>query len=150
MILTTLADAHRYAGIAPGLAAAFYWCRDFHYDTPDGRYEIDGDRVFALVSTYMTAPGAERRYESHRAHLDVQFVARGTERLLHAPALELEVSQPYDAERDIVFYDDPKAGSSILMTAGDLAVLDPGDAHKPGCMAGGRQTVTKVVVKVRI
>jgi YhcH/YjgK/YiaL family protein len=36
------------------------------------------------------------------------------------------------------------------MRPGDLAIFHPGDAHKPGCMAGGRHTVRKVVVKVRL
>ena len=35
--------------------------------------------------------------------------------------------------------------SSLLMRTGDLAVFFPDDAHKPGCMAGGRDAVRKVV-----
>ena len=109
-----------------------------------------GDEVFALVQTYETGPATEKRFESHRAHLDVQYVAEGEERILHAPTRLLEVAEPYDADRDLIFYAEPKAASSLLVRAGDFAVLLPGDGHKPGCMAGGRHRVKKVVVKVRV
>ncbi len=36
------------------------------------------------------------------------------------------------------------------MGAGDAAVFFPEDAHKPGCMAGARHDVRKVVVKIRL
>ena len=55
-----------------------------------------------------------------------------------------------DEEKDIVFYAEPKVSSSLLVREGDLAFFHPGDAHKPGCMAGGRDSVKKVVVKVRL
>jgi beta-galactosidase beta subunit len=36
------------------------------------------------------------------------------------------------------------------MNPGDAASFLPGDAHKPGCMAGARHGVRKVVVKIRL
>jgi biofilm protein TabA len=150
MILTTLAEADAYARLAPGIAAGLAWLRAFDPARPDGRHPVDGDRVFALVSSYHTGPATERRFESHRRHLDLQYVSSGAERILHAPAAELAVETPYREEDDIVFYAEPKASSSLLLRAGALAVFHPGDAHKPGCMAGGRDAVRKVVVKVRI
>jgi YhcH/YjgK/YiaL family protein len=60
------------------------------------------------------------------------------------------VETPYDAATDVVFYAEPPFASSLLMRPGDLAVFHPGDGHKPGCMAGGRHEVKKVVVKVRL
>lgn len=150
MILTSLADADLYAAVHPGIAAALAWLRRFDPATPDGRHEVDGDRVFALVSTYDTGPATEKLFEAHRTHLDVQYVAEGSERILHVPAAPLEVEVPYDEEKDILFFAEPVVASSLLVRAGDVCLLWPGDAHKPGCMAGGRARVRKVVVKVRI
>ena len=150
MILTTLAGADRYASVAPGVAAGLDWLRGFDPTMADGRYPIDGDRVFALVSSYDTGPATEKRFESHRIYLDLQYVAAGAERILHAPADGLAVETPYDEAGDIVFHADPKASSSLLVPAGGLAVFFPADAHKPGCMAGGRDAVKKVVVKVSL
>jgi len=150
MILTTLAEADALSALEPGIGTGLRWLRAFDPAVPDGRHEIDGDDVFALVSTYDTGPATEKRFETHRLYLDLQYVAAGTERILHAPAHGLTVEVPYDEAKDIAFYADPKASSSLLLRAGDLAVFHPADAHKPGCMAGGRDEVRKVVVKVRL
>jgi YhcH/YjgK/YiaL family protein len=150
VILTTLAEADVYASVAPGIAEALAWLRGFDPATEDGRHPVDGDRVFALVSTYDTGPATEKRFEAHRRHIDVQYVAEGEERILHAPLDGLAVETPYDEVTDIVYFADPKASSSLLLRTGGVAILHPDDAHKPGCMAGGRTRVRKVVVKVRI
>ena len=57
---------------------------------------------------------------------------------------------PYDEDGDVLFFAEPGASSSLLVPAGGVAIFHPGDAHKPGCMAGARDAVRKVVVKVRI
>lgn len=150
MILTTLAEADAYASLGPGIGTGLAWLRAFRAETPDGRHEIDGDDVFAVVSSYDTGPATEKRFESHRVYLDLQYVARGAERILHTPTAGLSVETPYDAATDILFYAEPKISSSLLVRTGDLAFFHPADAHKPGCMAGGRDPVKKVVVKVRI
>lgn len=150
MILTTLDEADAYAVLAPGIDTGLAWLRAFDPATPDGRHPIDGDAVFALVSSYDTKPATEIRFEAHRRHVDLQLVFSGTERILVAPTPEMEIETPYAEENDIVFFTDARVSSSILMRTGDLAVFHPRDAHKPGCMAGGRDPVRKIVVKVRI
>jgi YhcH/YjgK/YiaL family protein len=149
MILDSLAGFDD-TGLPDGVREAMRWLRAFDPATGDGRYPVRGDEVFALVQTYETGPATEKRFESHRAHLDVQYVAEGEERILHAPVRLLAAAGAYDPERDVAFYEEPRYASSILMRPGDFAVLLPGDGHKPGCMAGGRHRVKKVVVKVRV
>lgn len=150
MILDSLHRAELYHGVVPGMAAAFEFLRRFDAATPEGRHEIEGERVFALVSRYETAPATGKRFEAHRRHLDVQYVAAGAERILHAPLEGLQVATPYTETEDIVFFEDPPTSSSLLLPAGSFAVFAPGDAHKPGCMAGSRDAVLKVVVKLRL
>jgi biofilm protein TabA len=150
VILTTLAESAPYEVLGERVAAGLRWLRAMDPAIADGRHAIDGDDVFALVSTYDTGPSTEKRFETHVRHVDLQYVADGGERILHAPAAALTVETPYDDAADVAFYAEPPFASSLLMRAGDLAIFHPGDAHKPGCMAGGRHTVRKVVVKVRI
>ena len=150
MILTTLAESAPYEVLGERMAAGLRWLRAMDPAIPDGRHAIEGDDVFALVSTYDTGPATEKRFETHVRHVDLQYVAAGHERILHTPADALAIETPYDAATDVAFYAEPPFASSLLMRPGDLAVFHPGDAHKPGCMAGGRHTVRKVVVKVRI
>lgn len=150
MILTTLAEADAIAPVHPRIAAGVAWLRAFDPAVADGRHDIDGDDVYALVQTYDTGPATEKRFETHRIYIDLQYVAAGAERILYLAAGGLTVETPYDAAKDIAFYAEPRASSSLLMRPGDLAVFHPADAHKPGCMAGGRDPVRKVVVKVRL
>ena len=150
MILTPLSGADAYAALLPGMADALAWLRAWNPALPDGRHPIDGDRVFALVSSYATGPSTEKRFEAHRRHADVQWIASGAERILYTTAAGLIVAEPYSDESDILFFEDPKVSTSLLLNAGDAAVFLPRDAHKPGCMAGARHDVRKVVVKIRL
>ncbi len=43
---------------------------------------------------------------------------------------------PYDREKVITFYASP-LWTEVLLNAGDLIVVAPEDAHKPGLIAGG-------------
>ena len=45
----------------------------------DGRYEIEGDRIYATVSRYQSKPWNECRPEAHRRYADVQYMAEGQE-----------------------------------------------------------------------
>jgi biofilm protein TabA len=150
MIVDTLGNSGLYHGLQPGIRAGLEYLEVFDPSLADGRYPIRGDEVFALVQSYETGPGTEKRFETHRRHIDIQYIVSGRERILHLPFDSLEVATPYDGARDVSFYRDPPASSSLLLTPGDFAVFHPADAHKPGCMAGARDAVRKVVVKVRV
>jgi biofilm protein TabA len=150
MIVDRLDRRALYESLAPGIALGLEYLHRFDPAVADGRVAIDGDRVVAIVQSYDTAPATEKQFETHRRHLDIQYVLSGRERILYIPAAGLEVEAPYDEERDVEFYHDPPASTSVLLCAGDFAIFHPHDAHKPGCMAGGRDEVRKIVVKVRV
>jgi YhcH/YjgK/YiaL family protein len=150
MILDSLPRASAYRALGPRLAAGLEYLAGFDPLTAPGRYLLDGEDLFALVDAYDTGPATDKRFESHLRYIDIQFLASGRERILHAPADSLHVETPYDDEKDVAFYLDPPASSSFLLLPGDFAVFFPTDGHKPGCMAGGRDPVRKVVVKVRV
>jgi YhcH/YjgK/YiaL family protein len=150
MILDSIANREIYEPLGRRFAAGLNWLSTFDAALGDGRIAIDGDDLFALVQSYATTPGSEKRFESHRRYADIQFVASGRERILHTDTDALTVRTEYDSQSDILFYDEPGASSSILLGPGHFTILWPGDAHKPGCMAGGRDEVKKVVIKVRL
>ena len=103
-----------------------------------------------MVQEYDTAPSTEKRFESHLRYIDIQYIVDGKERMLHAAADTLKVDTPYNDEKDVAFYTDPEVSSSCLLLPGHFAIFFPADGHKPGVMAGGRDAVRKVVVKVRV
>lgn len=112
-----------------------------------GRVEIDGDRVYALVSDYTTKNVLEGRWEAHRRYLDLQVVASGTEQIGYAPVTSL-VAGDYIAEKDIVWLEGD--GSFVTMQPGQFMLLWPGDAHMPGVAVGAPSPVRKIVVKIAV
>jgi YhcH/YjgK/YiaL family protein len=137
-------------GISPLLDRALEYvaATDFAW-MEDGRREIDGDRLFALVQSYTTKPGSEVVFEAHRAYTDLQLVVRGREAIGWAPTSSLTSVEAYSAERDLEFFTGAEA-LSLPLQEGWFAVLLPQDAHKPCCELRGAAQVRKVVVKIAI
>ncbi|HTX51966.1 MAG TPA: YhcH/YjgK/YiaL family protein [Candidatus Baltobacteraceae bacterium] len=150
MIADSLTRCERHYHGHPRFAAAFQFLRELPPNPPDGRHEIDGERVFALVQSYATAPASERKLEHHRKHLDIQFLMAGEELIEHAPLEGLAVEKPYDEDKDYGLVKDPEARSSLVLRPGQFGIFFPEDAHKPGCTSGRASNVRKVVVKVRL
>lgn len=115
----------------------------------EGRYEIDGDRCYATVSRYMTKAAAECYPEAHRRYVDIQYIVEGEEYIDVCPLNpELVVREPYDAARDIEFFENLVPESSVPLQAGDFAVLLPRDVHRPGVAMAAPRPVVKVVIKL--
>ncbi len=47
-----------------------------------GKYEINGEDIYAIVMDIETTPIETKRPETHKDYIDVQFVVRGTEKLV--------------------------------------------------------------------
>jgi len=150
MISDSLSHSDRYAGLHPGFAAAFKFLRALPANPTDGRHEIDGELLFALVQSYTTTPAPERKLEHHRRYADVQFLFAGEEIIEHAPLEGLKVDTPYGAEKDFGLLRDPARRSAVILRAGEFGIYFPEDAHKPGCSIHAPAPVRKVVVKVRL
>ena len=108
------------------------------------------DGVYAMEQTY----DSEARYdafESHRKFIDIQVIVGGTELIEVADISALPVTQPFDAERDVIIYGDYAQTSVLRLAPGDAAVFRPADGHMPNLRVGEESTlVRKVVVKVPV
>jgi YhcH/YjgK/YiaL family protein len=113
----------------------------------NGKYEIDGDNVYAVVSEYKTKNEIDGRFEAHRKYIDVQFVAKGTELIGYAPFKLQEIVSEYNMEKDIVFFSGDK--SFIKLDHGMFAVFFPNELHMPGIKSTIQEDVKKIVVKVK-
>jgi YhcH/YjgK/YiaL family protein len=151
MVIDTLERAlalHR--GMGPRMAAALEALTDPGLlAKTDGRYELDGDRLVAIVQTYQTKPREQGAWEAHRRYIDVQFVAAGSELMGYAPLASLIAREPYDVAKDVAFYDGAGAGF-LRVDAGMVAIFHPHDAHMPSLMLDAPQWVRKIVLKVRV
>jgi YhcH/YjgK/YiaL family protein len=119
---------------------------------PDGRYEIDGDRVYALVQSYQTLPADENaKYEAHRKYIDVQFIASGIEWMGWAPLEKMRITKEYLPEKDICLGTCPPAFATLTrVEAGAAAIFFPEDAHAPKLACGEPTQIKKIVVKVAL
>ena len=150
MILDLLPHASRYAGLGPRISLGLDWLARFDPHLADGRYDLDGDDVFALVQSYPTVPAAEKKFESHRVYLDIQYIAAGAETIFYAPTASLVPATDYDSAKDYLLYADPVAVTPLLLTPGSFAIFYPPDGHKPCCLNGPSTLVKKVVIKARV
>lgn len=150
MVFDTLAHASQYTDLGTRVALGLAWLAKFDAQTTDGRYAIDGDDVYALVQSYDTVDASEKKFESHRTYLDIQYIASGTETILYAPTRSLQPTMAYDAAKDYLLYSDPAHATSLLMQPGSFAVFYPQDGHKPGCVNGSHAKIKKVVIKARV
>jgi YhcH/YjgK/YiaL family protein len=150
MVIDTLAHAANYQMLGPCFAAGLKWLQTFQPSMPDGRYDIEGDEVFALVQSYDTMPASEKKYESHRLYADIQYVATGTEIIHYTPTAGLQPETLYDGEKDFLLYAAATADTSLHLPPGSFAIFYPQDGHKPGCVSVAPCRMKKVVIKVRI
>lgn len=147
MILDTLNNAARYAGLRVGCSEAFgFLDQPGVADLPDGKYEIMGERVYAIVDRTQGRKVSDGQLEAHRKYLDIQYVISGDESMGWRPRAGLANSVAYDEERDLEFLEgDPE--SIVRIPPGSFAVFLPSDAHLPLI---GDGPIHKVVVKVAV
>jgi len=151
MVLDTLSNSPSYEGLHPSFQRAFAWLSTFDPSTPDGRYEIGGPSLVAIVQRYATAPTHEKKWETHRLHGDIQYVVTGREQIGYAARESLAVKTLYNPEKDAEFYEAPSGPHAhLLLEAGFFAIFLPQDGHQPGVMIERADTVHKVVIKFRL
>ena len=148
MILDRIENATMYEGLCERLAAGLRYLAQTDFAAADlGRVDIAGDEVFALIQRYQTKPLAEGRWEAHRRYIDIQYVAAGAEQIGVGDVSGMEVIEPYDADKDLVFF--AGDGQFVTASAGMFCVLAPHEAHMPMIVASSSPAeVTKVVIKV--
>ena len=153
MILDRVENADLYRSMGANIATALDYLRQTDFaQTPDGRYELDGGDVYAVVRRYRPGPIAEAVWEAHRQYIDVQYVAAGSERMGYAPLCnQLTIQKAYDPEGDYLTCN--AKGDFFEIGAGGFAIFGPQDLHAPGVAIDGPEAsgeVCKVVVKCRV
>lgn len=116
-----------------------------------GKYEIEGERFFALIQEPVTEPWADRRPEAHDRYIDIQYLYEGEGEVIGVArrSPDLVPSEDYLGSRDVAFFSDVKDESRILLRPGMFAVFFPDDIHRPCCAVGERgSAIKKVVLKI--
>ena len=148
MIVDKLENSGKYVDLHPGFAKAFQFIKqDSLADLPDGKYEIDGDKIFCMLST---GPGRSKEgqvMEAHKKYIDIQYVISGTDEMgwKHTPDCKT-IDTEYNAEKDyMLFKDEPTQWEKV--TPGMFTIFFPNDAHLPQIGPG---EIHKAVIKVAV
>lgn len=149
MICENIKQAKDYSSINKNFIKAFEFLKKQNLkELAIGKYEIEGDEIFALIQEYTTQSPNDKKWESHEKYIDIQMMIDGEETMGYVPIDCLKISEDLRPEQDLIFYDETEKGAYIKFNSGDYAIFFPEDGHKPGCTLSDCSYVKKVVVKV--
>ena len=139
-----------YKGISANMACAIeYLIKTDFSQLQAGKYQVDGDRVFALVQDPTTYLKEQAKWESHNAYIDIQYMLCGEEIIGSQKTEFLRISEPFREGNDIAFYSDNGEGFFSLLKPGSFVVCFPTDAHMPLICPNQPQKIKKVIMKVK-
>lgn len=149
MIIDSLENVKHYRSLSERIKKGFEFLEEIDFDTIEaGKYNVEGDDIFAIVSEYDTKNHVDAKPEAHERYLDIQYIVKGEELMGYAPLEDQDIMIPYNADKDVVFY---KAETSpIKVSEGMFALFFPDDIHAPSMMINESKPVKKVVVKILI
>lgn len=152
MIAGTIQHAEEQVKMTPNLGKAFAFLKSTDLGSlVDGRIEVDGANVYVLVQSYQTLPPEAAKFEAHRKYLDIQVIVAGEEIIGWASLQRMEDCTPYNEAKDVFNGKVPaSAMSRVQLSAGELAIVYPSDAHAPKIASGQPGQVKKIVVKVAV
>jgi YhcH/YjgK/YiaL family protein len=119
---------------------------------PEGKVEIDGDDIYAMVSTKQTQLYMEARFEAHKKYIDIQYAIEGKEDILCGFTQTSGSLIEEDPEKDVYFY--MSSGRPVTIGDGCMVILFPTDTHAPGLTHHDKRenagVCKKIVVKVKV
>jgi len=136
---------------APVLQRGLIFLRDTDFSKlSDGRYEIDGDNLFAMISTYTPRDKEDQKIENHERYIDIQYIISGEELMGYSNfSAATEIGENRLAESDAIFYKRVDKESDIKVLQGMYVIFFPWDIHRPACISVPDTIVRKAVLKLR-
>jgi YhcH/YjgK/YiaL family protein len=149
MIIDRLDQLQHYTPVVNKLDKALIWLKTQDFSSVEnGKYPIDGEQVFAIVTTIEPANLADIRFEVHRTYIDCHIVLAGVETVAYAPLAELAPEIDYTRESDCQFL--TGHGQLLTVESGHFWIALPTDAHWSAIQTGQSNPVRKVIVKLAV
>ena len=152
MIYDKLENAYKYYAYSDGVKKAFEYLKknaDALITMKSGRYDIDGDNIYALVLDRPCDPSYDAYWEGHRLYLDIHYVAEGEEwfgwsDISNMKELEYDGKVPGEKSKH------EGEGVYFLMRKGEFCLTDVRDIHAPSTYRPDSPFLRKVCVKVKL
>ena len=119
------------------------------HSLPPGKYTVDGDNLFFTVVEGQTRPLSEQRPEFHRQYIDIHIVLAGVE-IIGAgnKGLPIAPDGPFKEAHDIGFCEAISSETLIHLYPEELAILFPGELHRPMSAMDAGAPLRKIIVKI--
>lgn len=149
MNFDNIKNAEKYYNLGERFQKGFEFLKNTDlFDLDNGKYEIDGEKIFVSVQDYNTKPLSEGKFEAHKKYADIQYIIKGSEKLGHTKVETLVPLGKYDENADITFFESDVKFEFVKADEGDFVIFMPEDAHMPCIALCEPSYVKKAVVKV--
>lgn len=147
MILDKIENIELYRNLGVGFQKAIEFIQKNEImNLSDGRYDL-GEGLYFMKQHYTTCPPKKGKWEVHRKYIDLQLILEGKEQMGYAPVSQMIPGEPYDAERDLQFFQGD--GNLFAISKGFFCIFFPSDAHMPGVCENDSK-VWKLVIKIPV
>ncbi len=152
MIVDSIEKMGRYKGLDKGIDMAIDFVENTNLSSlEEGKHEISGSDVFAIVQKYTTSPKVDKFMEVHADYADIQVMVSGKEAIYFAvSSAGMDEHQAYTKEKDCALYKTEIDHTAAILRDGEFALLYPGELHIPCCRVDEACDVVKIVIKVKM
>ena len=117
----------------------------------DGKYFLEDDSFFYILSTYKTRQIEDSFSEAHRKYIDLQYLFYGEELIGYADYNSLKrYRAEYDVQKDIELFSNVDGESFFILKKDMFAVFYPYEIHRPGISHLEIRSVRKAVFKILV
>ena len=138
-------ELHTYDPLVYRVVSGFMESRDVMH-IPTGRYDLESG-CYVNVDCYETRDNF--LFEGHKKFVDVQLMLDGEEEMFCAPLRQGALETPYDEQKDCWFFTCKAPFTTLHVTQGLAAVLEPQDLHAP-CNWKEKRQNRKLVFKIPV
>lgn len=152
MIIDKIENAHLYYNLGKNIKEAFNFLEKTDFSNiEDGMHVINGDEIYANVQTYATKEEKTTPWEIHRTYTDIQFMIDGCEIMGWSNIDNYIPTTDFDTEKDISFGNVNNGNYEFIKVPNKYFIIfTPQDAHKPALQNNSKETVRKVIIKVKM
>lgn len=111
-----------------------------------GKYEIDGEKIFFIVTRYNTIDEDKALWEVHEKYIDIHYIIEGTEKIGYTTLDKFDVVEKYKNDLDVALGN--AKGDFYLLGKGEFMILNTQEVHKPAITINNEVEVTKIILKV--
>lgn len=150
MIIDTLFNAEKNSFYPPVIRKALRAViQQEPHSLPPGKYTVDGDNLFFNVVEGDTRPLAEQRPEFHRQYIDIHILLAGEEVIgAGNKGLAITPDGEFNSAHDIGFCTQISSETLIHLHSEEIAILFPGELHRPMGSLGAGAPLRKIIVKI--